>query len=238
MINRPSNRKFDEIRDIEIQANVNNYAEGSCLIKIGNTHVLCTASVEEKTPPFLRNSGKGWVTAEYAMLPRSTHSRNHRAGIKPNARALEIQRLIARSLRSVINLNLLGERQITIDCDVIQADGGTRCASITGGYVALKLAVNKLLKERVIANDPIFESVSAISCGIYKGEIVADLDYDEDSSCEIDANFVINSKQNLVEIQATAEENDLPFEQLSKMYQAAATSAKILKKAQDGAINN
>ena len=167
------------------------------------------------------------------MLPRSTHTRNERPNAtKPNGRALEIQRLIARSLRSVINLNLLGERQITVDCDVIQADGGTRCASITGGYVALRLAVNKLLKNRTLTSDPIFESVSAISCGIYKGEIIADLDYDEDSNCEIDANFIINSKGNLVEIQATAEDKDFSFEELAKMYELAKNGCEELKKKQ------
>ncbi len=233
---RPSKRKNDQIREVEIQTNVNKYAEGSCLIKIGNTHVLCTASVEEKTPPFLRNTGKGWVTAEYAMLPRSTHHRNQRAGIKPNGRALEIQRLIARSLRSVINLSLLGERQITVDCDVIQADGGTRCASITGGYVALKLAISKLLKDRVLHEDPIHESISAISCGIYKGEVVADLDYDEDSNCEIDANFVINSKGNIIEVQATAEDGELSFEDLAKMYEMAKNGCDELKEKQDRSI--
>ncbi len=230
---RPSKRKNDEIREVELQINVNKYAEGSCLIKIGNTHVLCTASVEEKTPPFLRGKGSGWVTAEYSMLPRSTHTRNERPGIKPNGRALEIQRLIARSLRSVINLKALGERQITVDCDVIQADGGTRCASITGGYVALRLAIDKLLKERKLTSDPIFESVSAISCGIYRGEVVADLDYDEDSNCDIDANFVLNSKGNIIEVQATAEDKDFSFEELTKMYELAKDGCEKLRKEQE-----
>ncbi len=230
---RPSKRKNNQIREVEIQTNVNKYAEGSCLIKVGNTHVLCTASAEERIPSFLRGKGKGWVTAEYSMLPRSTHTRNQRPGIKPNGRALEIQRLISRSLRSVINLEVLGERQITVDCDVIQADGGTRCASITGGYIALRLAINKLLKDRKLANDPIFESVSAISCGIYKGEVVADLDYDEDSTCEIDANFILNSKGNIIEVQATAEDKDFSFEELTKMYGFAKESCEELKKEQE-----
>ena len=234
---RPSKRKNNQIREISIETGVNKYAEVSCLIKVGNTHVLCTASVEEKIPPFLRNSGKGWVTAEYSMLPRSTHSRNQRPGIKPNGRALEIQRLIGRSLRSTINLSLLGERQIVVDCDVIQADGGTRCASITGGFVALKIAVNKLLKERILHEDPIFESISAISCGIYKGEVVADLDYDEDSNCEIDANFIINSKGNIIEVQATAEDGELPFQDLSKMYELAKEACDKITQAQSIAID-
>lgn len=234
---RPSNRKNKEIRTIEIQTNVNNYAEGSCLIKMGNTHVLCTASVEERVPSFLRGKNKGWVTAEYSMLPRSTHTRNQRPGIKPNGRALEIQRLISRSLRAAVDMRILGERQITIDCDVIQADGGTRCASITGGFVALKLAINKLIKDRVLSDDPIIDSVSAISCGIYKGEVVADLDYDEDSTCDIDANFILNSKGNMIEIQATAENKDLPFDDLAKMYKFAVEGCEDLVKAQKEAVS-
>lgn len=234
---RPSRRKNDQIRELSIETDINKYAEGSCLIQIGNTHVLCTASIEEKTPPFLRNTGKGWVTAEYSMLPRSTHSRNQRPGLKPNGRSLEIQRLIGRSLRSTINLSLLGERQIIVDCDVIQADGGTRCASITGGFVALRIAANKLLKERILHEDPIFDSVSAISCGIYKGKVVTDLDYDEDSNCEIDANFVINSKGNIIEVQATAEDGELPFQDLSKMYELAKDSCDKIKQIQNIAIN-
>lgn len=234
---RPSKRKNDQTREVSIETGVNKYAEGSCLIKIGNTHVLCTASVEKKVPPFLRNSGKGWVTGEYSMLPRSTHSRNQRPGLKPNGRALEIQRLIGRSLRSTINLSLLGERQIVVDCDVIQADGGTRCASVTGGFVALKIAVNKLLKERILHEDPIFDSISAISCGIYKGEIVSDLDYEEDSSCEVDANFIINSKGNIIEVQATAEDGELSFNELSIMYELAKKSCNTIAQIQNLSID-
>ena len=235
---RPSKRKNNEIREVEIQTNVNKYAEGSCLIKIGNTHVLCTASVEERVPPFLRGKNKGWVTAEYSMLPRSTHTRNQRANaVKPNGRALEIQRLISRSLRSTVNMNILGERQITVDCDVIQADGGTRCASITGGFVALKIAIDKLIKDRVLSNNPIIDSVSAISCGIYKGEVVADLDYDEDSTCDIDANFILNSKGNIIEVQATAEDKDFSFEELAKMYEFAKNGCENLKEKQHNSSN-
>lgn len=223
---RPSKRKLDEIRNVEIIPNVNIHAEGSCLVKFGNTHVICTASVEEKVPPFLRNKGTGWVSAEYNMLARSTHSRMRQDPMKPNGRAMEIKRLIGRSLRSCINEALLGERQIIIDCDVIQADGGTRCASITGGYVALALAVKKLLKERIITQDPIISGVCAVSCGIYKDNVVADLDYIEDSGCSVDTNFVINDKFDLIEIQGTAESGSMSFDQVTKMYELAKKAAE------------
>jgi ribonuclease PH len=223
---RPSKRKLDQIRNVEIIPNVNIHAEGSCLIKFGNTHVICTASVEEKVPPFLRNKGVGWVTAEYNMLARSTHSRMRQDPMKPNGRAMEIKRLIGRSLRSCINDKLLGERQIIIDCDVIQADGGTRCASITGGYVALVLAVQKLLKERIIPQDPIISQICALSCGIYKDKVVADLDYIEDSGCSVDTNFVINNNFDLIEVQGTAEDKSMSFEQLTHMYELAKNAAE------------
>jgi ribonuclease PH len=180
---RPSGRNLDESRSILIETNVTKHAEGSCLIKIGDTHVLCTATVEDRVPPFVKGSGLGWVTAEYGMLPRSTGSRMRReaASGKQGGRTIEIQRLIGRSLRAGVDRVALGERQITVDCDVIQADGGTRCASISGGWVALRLAVNKLLKEGIITTDPLISPIAAISCGIYAGQPVLDLDYAEDS---------------------------------------------------------
>jgi ribonuclease PH len=189
------------------------HAEGSCLIKFGNTHVLCTATVEQTVPPWLRNKGKGWVTAEYGMLPRSTHERSNREAAKgkQSGRTQEIQRLIGRSLRAVVDLQILGERQITLDCDVLQADGGTRTASISGAWVALRIAVNKLLAAGVLSADPIIGQVAAISCGVHQGTAVLDLDYAEDSAAETDANFVLTSGAGLVEVQATAE--GAPFEE-------------------------
>ena len=208
---RPSERQPNQLRDIEIDLGVSKHAEGSCLVKFGDTHVLCTASVENRVPPWLRNSGSGWVTAEYGMLPRSTGSRMRREASsgKQSGRTQEIQRLIGRSLRAVIDLKLLGEFQISIDCDVIQADGGTRTASITGAWVVLRQAINNLLQSREIKKDPINGCVGAVSCGIYKGVAVLDLDYSEDSTADADANFVLTDKGGIVEIQATAE--TLPF---------------------------
>ena len=190
---RPSGRKLDELRSITIETNITKHAEGSCLIKIGDTHVLCTATVEDRVPPFVKGSGLGWVTAEYGMLPRSTGSRMRREASsgKQGGRTIEIQRLIGRSLRAGVDRVALGERQITVDCDVIQADGGTRCASITGGWVALKLAVNKLLREGVLLSDPLISPIAAISCGIYAGQTIADLDYAEDSEAGVDGNFIM-----------------------------------------------
>jgi ribonuclease PH len=223
---RPSGRALDQLRPISIETGVTRHAEGSCLIKCGDTHVLCTATVEDKPPPFLRNSGMGWVTAEYGMLPRSTHTRSRReaAAGKQSGRTQEIQRLIGRSLRAVVDRQALGERQITIDCDVIQADGGTRCASITGGFVALRLAVNTLLDKKLILSDPILDHVAAVSCGIYAGQPVLDLDYDEDSVAGTDGNFVLTGKGKMVEIQASAE--GAPF--------AAADLTTLLGLAQNG----
>lgn len=208
MLIRPSKRNFNELRKIILETKVSPYAEGSCLAKFGNTHVICTASVETKLPPWLRNSGKGWVTAEYGMLPRSTHSRMDREVSKGKAsgRTQEIQRLIGRSLRSIIDLKKLGEFQIKIDCDVIQADGGTRTASITGAWVALYDAVSLLLKNGKIAGNPIFDQIGAISCGIWNEVEILDLDYEEDSSAETDGNFVLTASKGIVEIQATAEQ--------------------------------
>ena len=233
---RPSKRTPNQIREVTIQPNVNAYAEGSCLVKFGNTHVICTASVEEKVPPFLRNKGTGWVTAEYNMLARSTHQRNSRDPMKPNGRAIEIQRLIGRSLRSVIDVKKLGERQIIIDCDVIQADGGTRCAAITGGYVALAIAVKKIVSQRLVKENPLIGSVCALSCGIFAGEVVADLDYAEDSKCEVDSNFVINQNFDLIEIQGTAEQGAMSFGQVSKMYELAKKAAEEIFEIQKKAI--
>ena len=203
---RPSGRALDQLRSISIETGVTRHAEGSCLIRMGDTHVLCTASVEDKPPPFLRNSGQGWVTAEYGMLPRATHTRGRREAAvgKQSGRTQEIQRLIGRSLRAVVDRQALGERQITVDCDVIQADGGTRCASITGGWVALRLAMNHLMAKGLVLSDPMLDHVAAVSCGIYAGQTVLDLDYDEDSAAGTDGNFVITGKGKLVEVQASA----------------------------------
>lgn len=204
---RPSGRSTDAMREITIETNVTKHAEGSCLIKCGDTHVLCTASLEDRVPPFLRNSGLGWVTAEYGMLPRSTGSRMRREATagKQSGRTQEIQRLIGRSLRAGVDRVALGERQITVDCDVIQADGGTRCAAITGGWVALRLAVNKLMKAGDIKTDPLTDHIAAVSCGIYAGQPVLDLDYIEDSDAGTDANFVMTGAGGLVELQGSAE---------------------------------
>ena len=223
MLIRPSKRNFNELRKIILETKVSPYAEGSCLAKFGNTHVICTASVETKLPPWLRNSGKGWVTAEYGMLPRSTHSRMDREVSKGKAsgRTQEIQRLIGRSLRSIIDLKKLGEFQIKIDCDVIQADGGTRTASITGAWVALYDAVNLLLKSGKIAENPIIDQIGAISCGIWNEVEILDLDYEEDSSAETDGNFVLTASKGIVEIQATAEQKPYNKSQFLKLLELA-----------------
>ena len=204
---RPSGRAADEMRAVELLIDVNKYAEGSCLAKFGETHVLCTASIDEKVPPFLRNSGQGWVTAEYGMLPRSTHTRTDREAAKgkQSGRTQEIQRLIGRALRTVTNLKGFGERQIKIDCDVLQADGGTRTAAITGSYVALYLCFRHMKKLGAIHEIPLADQVAAISCGIHQKSAVLDLDYAEDSTAEADANFVLTSKGGIIEIQGTAE---------------------------------
>ena len=201
------NRNFDEIRKIEFHLNVNNYAEGSCLAKFGNTHVLCTATIDERVPMWLKNKGTGWVTAEYGMLPRSTHTRIDREAAKGklSGRTQEIQRLIGRSLRSIVNLDKLQEKQIKIDCDVIQADGGTRTAAISGAYVALHQAIKKLKNTYNIKGEIMNEHIAAISCGIVNGNINIDLDYEEDSRAEVDANFVISESNKFIEIQSTAE---------------------------------
>ena len=216
-------RNFDQLREVTFETNVNLHAEGSCLVKFGNTHVMCTASIEEKTPPWLRNSGKGWVTAEYGMLPRSTNTRIDREAArgKQSGRTQEIQRLIGRSLRSVINLKELGERQIKIDCDVLQADGGTRTASISGGFVALYQAVEKLKKNYNIQQQIIKNFVAAISVGIVDNKPCLDLDYEEDSAAQVDANFVICDNEKLSEIQVTGEEFFFSSDQYQELYKLA-----------------
>ena len=204
---RPSGRAPNELRAVGLEPGFAKYAEGSCLARFGDTHVLCTATIEEKVPPFLRNTGRGWVTAEYGMLPRSTHTRTDREAArgKQSGRTQEIQRLIGRSLRAVTDLAALGERQIRIDCDVLQADGGTRTAAITGSYVALHAALAKLVAGGALPAVPLIDAVAAISCGIHGGTAVLDLDYAEDSTAEADANFVLTGRGGIVEIQATAE---------------------------------
>ena len=204
---RPSGRVPNQMRAVSLEPGFAKYAEGSCLIRFGDTHVLCTASVEEKVPPFLRNTGRGWVTAEYGMLPRSTHTRTDREAArgKQSGRTQEIQRLIGRSLRAVTDLVALGERQVRIDCDVLQADGGTRTASITGSYVALYQAFQRLVDQKLLAAVPLTDAVAAVSCGIHAATPVLDLDYAEDSAADTDANFVLTGKGGIVEIQATAE---------------------------------
>ncbi len=211
-IKRPSGRKHNEKRPVSAEIGFSKYEEGSCLIRFGDTHVLCTATVEERVPPFLRGQGIGWITAEYGMLPRSTHTRTDREAArgKQSGRTLEIQRLIGRSLRAVTDTKALGERQVRIDCDVIQADGGTRTAAITGGYIALYLALENLVSKQVLHRVPLSDQVAAISCGIYKGYPVLDLDYSEDSSAEADCNFVLTGAGGIIEIQATAEKE--PFD--------------------------
>ena len=235
---RPSGRALDQLRSISIETGVTRHAEGSCLIRMGDTHVLCTASVEDKPPPFLRNSGQGWVTAEYGMLPRATHTRGRReaAAGKQSGRTQEIQRLIGRSLRAVVDRQALGERQITVDCDVIQADGGTRCAAITGGWVALRLAMNHLMAKGLVLSDPMLDHVAAVSCGIYAGQNVLDLDYDEDSAAGTDGNFVITGRGKLVEVQASAEGAPFAVDDLSALLALAARGTAALVAAQQAAV--
>ncbi len=235
---RPSRRELNELRDISIEAGVSRHAEGSCLIRIGETQVLCTASLEERTPPFLKGSGLGWVTAEYGMLPRATTTRNRReaASGKQTGRTVEIQRLIGRSLRACVDRAALGERQITIDCDVLQADGGTRCAAITGGWVALRQAVNRLMKAGLIAGDPIVDHVSAVSCGIYAGQPVLDLDYAEDSEAGVDGNFVFLGRERLIEVQMSAEGATFTRTQMDTLLDLAQHGTGSLIDAQLGAL--
>ena len=235
---RPSGRKLDELRSVYIETNITKHAEGSCLIKIGDTHVICTATLEERVPTFIKGSGLGWVTAEYGMLPRSTGSRMRReaASGKQGGRTVEIQRLIGRSLRAGIDRVALGERQISIDCDVIQADGGTRCAAITGGWVALKLAVNKLLKAGDLVSDPLFSPVAAVSCGIYAGQAILDLDYPEDSEAGVDGNFIMLADKRLIEIQMSAEGGAFSRSQMDQLIDLASNGIDELVKAQARAL--
>jgi ribonuclease PH len=235
---RPSGRQPHEIRQVSIERGVTKHAEGSCLIKFGDTHVLCTASLEERVPPFLKGKGAGWVTAEYGMLPRSTHDRMRREAAqgKQSGRTQEIQRLIGRSLRSVVDMKVLGERQISLDCDVLQADGGTRTASITGAWVALHQCIEWMIARKIIETSPIKDHVAAISCGIYKGLAVADLDYDEDSTADTDANFVMTGKGGICEIQGTAEAEPFSEQELMQLMGLAKASIAELVELQKKAI--
>ncbi|CUW37868.1 Ribonuclease PH [Magnetospirillum sp. XM-1] len=235
---RPSGRAPDQLRTVILETGVSRHAEGSCIAKFGDTHVLCTASVEEKVPPFLRNTGKGWVTAEYGMLPRSTHTRTDREAAKgkQSGRTHEIQRLIGRSLRSVTDLAAMGERQIKIDCDVLQADGGTRTASITGAFVALHLAFQRLVRLELLKEVPLTDHVAAISCGIYEGTAVLDLDYPEDSNAQADANFVMTGTGGIVEIQGTAEERPFSRAQFLALTDLAEAGIRQLVQAQKKAL--
>jgi ribonuclease PH len=236
---RPSGRDVSEMRPVSIETGVTKHAEGSCLIRVGDTHVLCTATLEERVPPFLKNSGLGWVTAEYGMLPRATTTRMRREATagKQGGRTVEIQRLIGRSLRAGVDRVALGERQITVDCDVIQADGGTRCASITGGWVALRLAVNKLMKAGDVISDPLIDPVAAVSCGIYAGQPVLDLDYPEDSEAGVDGNFVMTGSGRLIEVQMSAEGATFSREQMDKLLTLAESGVADLVAAQKAAVS-
>jgi ribonuclease PH len=220
---RPSGRAVDQLREISLEPGFAKYAEGSCLVRFGDTHVLCVASLDERVPPFLRNSGQGWVTAEYGMLPRSTHTRTDREAArgKQSGRTQEIQRLIGRSLRAVTDLKAMGERQIRLDCDVLQADGGTRTAAITGAWVALHIALSGMLKDGLVEKMPLNNHVAAVSCGLYQGEAVLDLDYAEDSNAQADANFVLTGNGGIVEIQGTAEEDPFTREQFNRLLELA-----------------
>jgi ribonuclease PH len=231
---RPSGRKLDEMRAVTFEIGVMRHAEGSCLIKMGDTHVLCSATIEDKPPPFLKNTGLGWVTAEYGMLPRATNSRTRReaAAGKQSGRTQEIQRLIGRALRAGIDRSALGERQIVIDCDVIQADGGTRCASITGGFVALRLAVNQLLKSGAIVSDPIIDHLAAVSCGIYAGQPMLDLDYPEDSAAGTDGNFIMTGRGRLIEVQMSAEGATFSRTEMGELLDLAEAGTAALVAAQ------
>lgn len=234
---RPSGRELNEMRPISIDVDVSRHAEGSCLIRCGDTHVLCTATLEERVPPFLKNTGLGWVTAEYGMLPRATNTRMRReAKVGQGGRTQEIQRLIGRSLRAGVDRVALGERQITVDCDVIQADGGTRCASITGGWVALRLAVNKLMKAGDVITDPLAEHIAGVSCGIYAGQPVLDLDYPEDSEAGVDGNFVMTGSGRLVEVQMSAEGATFSQAEMAELMTLADKGVTELVAAQKAAV--
>lgn len=235
---RPSGRAPDQLRPVTIEPGFSRHAEGSCLITFGGTRVLCTATIEERVPPFLKGQGKGWITAEYGMLPRSTHSRSAREAArgKQTGRTQEIQRLIGRSLRSVVNLKALGERQIILDCDVIEADGGTRTASITGAYVALCEALGKLVAKGALPALPLTDHVAAVSCGVFKGIPVLDLDYDEDSNAHVDANFVLTGSGKIIEIQGTAEESPFSEEEFLTLLKLARKGVNELVALQQAAL--
>ena len=234
---RPSGRDLSEMRPVSIETGFTKHAEGSCLISVGDTRVLCTATIEDRVPPFIKGSGLGWVTAEYGMLPRATNTRMRReasAG-KQGGRTVEIQRLIGRALRAGVDRVALGERQITIDCDVIQADGGTRCAAITGGWVALRLAVNKLIKAGDVITDPLVDPVAAVSCGIYAGQPVLDLDYPEDSEAGVDGNFIMTGSGKLIEVQMSAEGSVFTRDQMATLLDLAEKGVGELVAAQRAA---
>jgi ribonuclease PH len=235
---RPSKRAPDEMRPVSLEKGVAKHAEGSCLVKFGDTHVLVSASLEEKAPPFLKGSGKGWVTAEYGMLPRATHERTRREAAqgKQSGRTLEIQRLIGRSLRAVVDLSALGERQIVLDCDVLQADGGTRTASITGGFVALSQCLDFMRKTGMVTKPALKDHVAAVSCGIHRGAAVLDLDYAEDSTAETDANFVLTGSGGLVEVQGTAEGAPFTEEQFADLLRLARKGVTELVRLQKEAV--
>jgi len=235
---RPSNRTPEQLRTVTLETGVNRYAEGSCLVSFGHTKVLVTASVEEKVPGWMRNTGQGWVTAEYGMLPRATHTRGRReaAAGKQSGRTQEIQRLIGRSLRAVVDLKALGERQVLIDCDVIQADGGTRTASITGAWVAMASAFKYLQAEGVLKTNPIVDQVAAVSCGIFNELPVLDLDYDEDSTAEADSNFVLTGNGQIVEIQATGEKRGFSRPEFDRLFELAQLGCEDLFKMQRAAL--
>ena len=235
---RPSQRQPDQLRTVQITRNFTRHAEGSVLIEMGDTHVLCTASVEENVPPFLRGKGQGWVTAEYGMLPRSTHTRSAREAAKgkQTGRTQEIQRLIGRSLRAVTDLKALGERQITLDCDVLQADGGTRCASITGAWIALFEACDKLVQAGKLPTNPVKDHVAAISVGIFEGSPVLDLDYPEDSNCDTDMNVIMTGQGGIVEVQGTAEGEPFTREQMNVLMDLATLGIRQLVAAQESAL--
>ena len=236
---RKFNRKKDQIRDMVIDPNVNKNADGSCIIKLGNTRVICTASYESDVPAWLKQKNSGWLTAEYGMLPGSTSTRNKREAVKgkQSGRTVEIQRLIGRSLRTIINLKKLNGGQFILDCDVIQADGGTRTASISGAFVALSLAVKKLLDKKVLTENPIIDSISAISCGILDNEVYVDLDYSEDSVADVDANIILTKNSGISEVQASGEGSTFNFNQLSQMIEMTENAAKLIFEIQEKAIH-
>ncbi|MFK7836946.1 MAG: ribonuclease PH [Sulfitobacter sp.] len=234
---RPSGRELDQMRAVSVEVGFTKHAEGSALIEMGDTHVLCTATIEDRVPPFIKGSGLGWVTAEYGMLPRATNTRMRReaAAGKQGGRTVEIQRLIGRSLRAGVDRVALGERQITVDCDVLQADGGTRCASITGGWIALRLAVNKLMKAGDVTSDPLVDPVAAISCGIYAGQPVLDLDYPEDSEAGVDGNFIMTGTKQLIEVQMSAEGSTYSRDQMNQLLDLAEKGVSELVAIQKAA---